>query len=295
MKRKIYNVICFVICLIMCLMTLACSNQEIESGVADKEQTLDEPTLNYDENMDYSIVSENGNYSIIFDNPTEYQINNQKLANISFPSMKNFKDSVTKGLLTDSQKQIMATSFKKNADGSIKSCDFNNLYVPILPETGNTNRVGWSGQSYSFSLSFENGISGTLSCLTESQFESNYQMDYVDVLNRETITITKTESLGDGKTAIYHSTSTGKLKKIRYSLTIEEKTIIVDKTFRLQMDNPNLETSDTIPSDITMYCTENGQNYTIYLYGFTEDPTDSWLSKFGITAFKDADFEISRK
>ena len=32
----------------------------------------------------------------------------------------DFKDSVTKGLLTDSQKQIMATAFTKNDDGSIK-------------------------------------------------------------------------------------------------------------------------------------------------------------------------------
>jgi len=278
-------VIYMVFLIVLCMFVTSCNNNTQTSEDIDSENNA--------ENMsDYSIIQKDGEYFIVFDDISVYQNHpHQDIANVSFPSMKNFKYSVTKGLLTDSQKRIMATSFKKNADGSIKSCDFNNLYVPILPETGNTNKVGWSGQSYSFPLSFENGISGTLSCLTESQFESKYQMDYVDVLNRETTTITKTESLGDGKTAIYYTTSTGNLKRIRYSLIDGDKTIIVDKNFRLKMDDPKLETSDTIPSNIRMYCTENGQNYYISLYGFTENPTDSWLSKFGITVFKDADYK----
>ena len=111
--------------------------------------------INKYNNSDYSIIKNDDGYSIIFENSEKYKVSDDMLAcmiaTIDFPSMKEFKDSVTKGLLTDSQKQIIANTFPKNKDGSIKCCDFNNLYVPTLPDGCAVNAVGWGGgESYSF-------------------------------------------------------------------------------------------------------------------------------------------------
>lgn len=236
---------------------------------------------------DYSIVRDNGEYFIIFDDITIYQNGGlQQLGILDFSSMKEFKDSVTKGTLTDSQKRIMATSFKKDENGAILACDFDNLFVPTLPKTGSVATVSWTGgKNYSFELTFGNEMFGWLSYMTKESYTSRYQKNYLNLFERESIEVTSTENLGDNKVAIYHSTSAGELKNIRYSLTDGEKTIIVDKTFRLRMDNPKLETSSTVPSEIILYCEDSEERYVITLYGFVEDPTDDWLLSFGIEEF----------
>jgi len=195
---------------------------------------------------------------------------------------------VTKGQLTEGQKEIMATSFQRDSAGAIMVCDFNNLYVPTLPEGGSVNGVVWSGQSYSFDLNFDNKASGWLYCLTEKQYNDRYQRDYVTLFDRDIITVTKTETLEDGKVAIYHTTSAGQLMNIRYTLETDKQTIVVDKTFCLQMDTP-VPTSATVPFRVELYCTSEEGFYHVYLNGFTEDPTDEWLASFGLQKYVDND------
>ena len=279
--------------LTMCIILSACSIQENSGDVLKNDTThqseTDEKNVNEDNNSNYTLICDNDEFFIIFDDPDVYQGDNQEIATIEFPTMRDFKDSVTKGLLTDAQIRIMATSFQKNSTGAIMLCDFNNLFIPKLPANGVVNGVSWEGQSYAFDLTLDDGIFGWLHFMPESQFNSRYQEDYLELFNRDTITVTKTERLDNGKVVTYYTTRTGELMNIRYTLTVGITTIEVDKTFRLRMQNTELATSSTVPSNITLYVTSGDAFCYISLYNFSEDPTDEWIASFGLQKFVDDD------
>ena len=272
MKNKFYTIICLLLVSALCIAMSACSNGESKQN----------------SQADYKIIQKNGEYFILFDDLSTYQNDACQMAVISFATMKEFKDSVTKGLLTEGQKEIVVSSFERDSTGAIKVCDFNNLYVPKMPTNGTVDSVYWSGASYSFSLDLGNDLFGSLYSLTESQYNEIYQRDYLDLFNRDTITVTKTETLEDGKVAIYYTTRAGQLMNMRYTLETGDQTIVVDKTFCLQMDTP-LPTSATVPSSIELYCTSSEGFYDVSLYGFTQDPTDEWLASFGLQKYVEND------
>ncbi len=285
MKTSIHRLICIVIAIGMCISMSACSTNVSSDGSELNEKDVYNSAQGND--SDYTLVRDNGKFLIAFDDLGTYQVDHQDIVEtVEFATMKEFKDRVTKGLLTDSEKRMMAT-FEKDSAGAILTCDFNNLYAPKLPNGGAVNRISWRGQSYLFDLAWEDGVFGWLTYLTESQYNSRYQEDYLNFFDRDTITVTKRESPGDGKMAFYYTTHTGQLMNLRYSLTDGEKTIVVDKTFRLRMDYIDLPTSSTVPSEIVLYGTSEEGYWYIVLYGFTEDPTDEWLTSFGLQKYVD--------
>jgi hypothetical protein len=296
MKKKINSIICLVLSFALFVTMSACSSRKTEDHgqegdrLGSDNNPIDESGDN--NKSDYRLVSENGEYFIVFDNPAAYQVSNQETATIDFLTMKEFKDSVTKGKLTDTQKEIMATAFPKNSVGAVKTCDFNNLYIPKLPQGCATSGVSWQGQSYSFELVLSNDSFGWLHYLTEDQFVSRFQEDYVKYFDKDTITVTKTEILEDGKEATFYSTRAGQLMNVRYTLSVGEKTIVVDKTFRLQMNNSELSTSSTVPSNVALYCTSDEGFYYISLYDFVDDPTDEWLLNFGLQKYVDNGYAV---
>ena len=272
MKNKFYSIICLLLVSALCIAMSACSNGESKQN----------------SQADYKLIRKNGACFIEFENLSTYQNGACQIGSITFDTVKEFKDSVTKGLLTEGQKEIMASSFERDSTGAIKVCDFDDLRTPKLPDDGSVSKVVWSGQAYSFAVSFGNNASGWLGCLTESQYNERYQRDYLDLFNRDTITVTKTETLEDGKVATYYTTQTAQLMNIRYTLETDDQTIIVDKRFRLQTDT-TLSTSATIPSLVYMYCTSEEGFYYVSLSGFTQDPADEWLASFGLQKYVDND------
>ncbi len=292
MKKKFSTIVCLVLSFLVCFGMISCSNNK-GSNIPDDEASgngTPDKVQNEPVNLDYAFVNKNGEQYIVFDNLSTYENNKQELATISFTSMKEFKDAVTKGTLTDTQKEIIVSSFDKDESGAILSCDFSNLYTPVLPTGGTVDGVSWGGgEAYSFSLTLSQEIFGSMHYLTEARYNSKYQRDYQDYFSRDSITVSKTENLDRNKVATYYSTRAGDLMNMRYSLSSEGKTIIVDKTFRLSMKNPEIATSTSVPSDVKLYCTEGNQRYIITLYGFVEDPTDEWLSSFGLTEFVDTE------
>ena len=250
--------------------------------------------INKYNNSDYSIIKNDDGYSIIFENSEKYKVSDDMLAcmiaTIDFPSMKEFKDSVTKGLLTDSQKQIIANAFPKNKDGSIKCCDFNNLYVPTLPDGCAVNAVGWGGgESYSFYIDCKKAELVYSHYYTKDIFEERYKKDYQQFLYKSSIVVTKTETSSDGKEIAYFETSSGKFKRVSYTISDGNKTVTVDKMFRLEFYNDNFDfpTSSTIPSSIYLYCTSEDLYNIVYLHDFYTDPADEWLLTFGLEKFID--------
>ena len=239
--------------------------------------------------VDYRIVRENGQCFIVFDDITVYQreyppdVDINVVADVEFDTIQAFKDSVTKGKLTYAQKEIIANAFPRNSDGKIPCCDFDKLYAPVLPVGGTVGGVSWKGEAYSFQLTLNDNTSGYLHCLTEESYLDKYQYHYLDFFDRDTITVTKTEDLGNGKVATYYTTIAGELMNIRYGYAKGNRNFVIDKTFRLKMNNPELTpASEEIPSVIDLFCRSAEGYFHISLYDLCEDPSDDWLSAFGI-------------
>ena len=276
MKNKFYSIICLLLVSALCIAMSACSNGESKQN----------------SQADYKLIRKNGACFIEFENLSTYQNGACQIGSITFDTVKEFKDSVTKGLLTEGQKEIMASSFERDSTGAIKVCDFDNLYVPDLPANGTVNSVSWNGTSYSFSLDLGNDLFGSLYYLTESQYNERYQRDYLDLFNRDTITVTKTETLEDGKVATYHTTRTGQLKSVRYTLKTGDQTITVDMVFVLQTNYPELVQVSAFPSTVKLYCSSEEGFYQVVMHDFTQDPTDEWLASFGLQKYVENDHAV---
>ena len=269
------------------------SNAEETSSVEDisntEETTLTHETKNdepYEIKVDdYTLIkNENGCY-LTFDDISKYQNNSSSgssvLGEIIFGSVKEFKDTVTKGLLTDWQKEIVARF--ENVGDNIQTCDFNNLYEPKLPQGSNAKEVYWNGTAYSYLVMMSDQSFGYVRCYTKEMYDEIFQSKYEDFFNQDTITVTGTEVI-DGKEITYYKTSTGVSSyNERYTLTNGNKTVTVDKIFY---------SSDDTLNRVTLYCTDGSLHYTVTLHKLTEKPTDEWLLEIGLKPYIENDHEV---
>ena len=121
MKKKLTIVICLALMLVICSCrngdyvdtAIDTSTAEVTNENTDIGENTDEVTTQTndsivdieDNNSDYNIVGNNDGNFIVFDDPSVYKVQNQQLATVIFSSMKEFRDSVTKGRLTEQQKK----------------------------------------------------------------------------------------------------------------------------------------------------------------------------------------------
>ncbi len=252
---------------------------EEQSEIEDNKQPSTEETEKLQKN-DYSITERNGKYYIVFDDVSLYESGeDSEVASLDFKSIKQFKDTVTKGLLSDLDKHTIATAFPKNENG-FKMCDFDKLYTPILPLGSVINGVSWLGESYSFSINVDDKVFGVIHCYSREHYDAIYQSEYDNYFEKDTITVSKEETV-DGKTITYYFTSVAKLMQIRYSSTFEGTKYAIDKTYRLETNNEYSLTN------VTMYCVDGEKTYVVDLFGFDEEPNDSWLFEFGLVEYVD--------
>lgn len=224
---------------------------------------------------DYSIFKQGEKYYIAFDDISIYENRgSSEVASLDFKSIKLLKETVTMGKLANWEKNTIATAFPKN-DNGILCCDFNNLYTPVLPFGSNVDMVSWNGESYSFLITVDDYVFGTIHCYSKDRFDSVYQSEYENYFEKDTITVAKEENDGE-KTTTYYSTSAAKLKQVRYSSTFEGVKYTIDKTYRLDANGKYSLTN------VTMYC---DNSFVVDLFGFVEEPGDSWLFEFGLTKF----------
>ena len=308
-----------ILTVILCLTLVSCNDSENESLSTDDtkvestsvtettEATTDSETDSTEETTetpetennepyeikvdDYTLLkNENGCY-LTFDDISLYKNSSSggiMVADVEFSSIKEFKDTVTKGLLMAEDKEIVA-NFSKSGD-SIQTCDFNNLYEPILPQGSQTTEVLWGGNHYSFRTKIDSVYYGYFTVCTEEYYISRYESQYENTLNRDNITIIKTEKT-DVKDVIQYQTSMSTITLERFTLQSGNKTIIVDKKFIVKGD-PSLNPSDTVPSNIRMFCKEGNQYYIMNIDTVYEDPTDEWLLQFGLKRYIENDHEV---
>lgn len=294
MKFKIKSLICIVLSIITCFGLVSCNEptSKVDNQTETKE-THQEPY--YSEDMDYSLKKVDGKNYLIFDDPALYPVYNQQFGSVPVPSvtfstMKEFKDGVARGFLTEDQKKTVA-QFDRDDTNNILVCDFENLYEPALPNSVDLDYVSWKGETYTCIFKFsESNVRGYLDYLKDDQYDALYQSEYVNFFDGSNITVTKTENLDNGKVATYYKTSTSELKRVRYVLNQGDKTIMVDKHFLIETQATGMfvpPVSSVIPYRVDLYCTDEAQKFLITLSNLTEDPTDEWLLEFGLEKYVD--------
>lgn len=272
--------------------TTAAGEKETEEETSEQTTTEETTVTPETENNepyeikadDYTLIkNENGCY-LTFDDISKYQnsSNGSMVAgDIIFGSVKEFKDTVTKGLLTDWQKEIVVRF--ENVGDNIQTCDFNNLYEPKLPQGSNAKEVYWNGTAYSYLVMMSDQSFGYVHCYTKEMYDEKFQSKFQNFFNQDTITVTGTEVI-DGKEITYYKTSTGVSSyNERYTLTNGNKTVTVDKIFY---------SSDDTLNRVTLYCTDGFLHYTVTLHKLTENPTDEWLLEFGLKPYIENDHEV---
>lgn len=233
---------------------------------------------------DYSLITRGGLCYVILENEYTTIGGGQVLADVLFSSMKEFKDTVTQGKLSDSQKALVST-FAKDENG-ILTCDFNNLYVPVLPTSGVCDDdVSWGGESYDFYVDLEGKPFGFFSVWTKRIYDQNYKYYITDFFDRNTIRLIRAEELGNGKTAFYYSTGAGYYVEIRYTLEDNSRTFVVSKTYRLNSSDEIIDEATKIPEEMSIYGNQGDVYYKIKLYEFESVPTDEWILQFGVKKY----------
>ena len=286
MKHLIFRNRVLLICLILTLVCncFGCSKEYFEDAT---EGSFDIHEETFDlSSSDYSLKSENGEHYICFHDEAQYaKKSSSQLATVIFSSTKEFKDTVVKGKLSDDQKAVIASSFPRSVEGRIKICDFSNLQEPNLPSDTMVDGVSWAGDSYSFSFVSSSDVFGFFFYYdTKEQYEKIYKEEYEGFFERDNITITKIEESNE-KVTTYYSTSASESKKVRYTLKRENKTVTVEETYRLKMSDSIFALSDTVPSNVKMYCVEDGKFYVISISGLRTAPNEEWLLSYGIKKY----------
>lgn len=303
MKKYIDLFVIMLLLVTMCLNGVSCTGNTDDSDSEDAVTTVqnmvdDTKDMTIDCPSDYVLQRRDEKNYLVFDDISKYTSlasNGECLMEVgyvTFENMKDFKDTVVGGKLTDAQKASVAR-FKKDEAGNIMTPDFNNLYVPVLP-SGCTvvGGVDWSGVSYSFSINGDERASVvSFAIMPEESYNAKYEYECQIVSDdNDLIEITKTEELDGGKTAIYHTTCVGEFMRLTYTLTSGNKTCTVFKKYALDIHDISLKddipASSTVPVDIGLYFEENGQHYIVYnIKPQGEDVDDSFLMSFGITRY----------
>ena len=73
--------------------------------------------------------------------------------------------------------------------------------------------------------------------------------------------------------------------QIRYTVKSENKVYVIDKMLRLKSNNAAASVSDEIPINVTLYCIEDDTHFILDLFGFADDPSDTWLLSFGLKKY----------
>ena len=247
-------------------------------------------TAQSNDNARYKFQKNENKFYLIIDDKTIEEIESNidvgmsQQASIQFDSIDEFVNTVKSGKLNDHQLAIANKTFKKDSNGIIV-CDFDNIKIPVHPDEFECQAVYWSGELYSFYLETSDDEIAYYHYLSKEKYNYQYENDYLTFFDIEGVSTVETVYGKEG-TEYYYSTAKGKMKKIRYTLTEGNKVLIVDETYRLDMEDDSLPVSDDIPYRITIYGSNSNDHFTIDIFEPDNKPTVEWIKKFDVKPYK---------
>jgi len=172
-------------------------------------------------------------------------------------------------------------------DGVLELNRLDKWYEPVLPHNASVTSVYWYGDSYTIDFQAD-GILGYIRVWENAEtYNALFKDEYTDYFSRDTFEIISQETVEERKATVTDFTTfAGRLKDIRYLLNLTTANIYVSETYWVQMDDPYLYESETIPKFIGLYGTAtDGAHFTGYITCLTERPTEDWLSQFGLREY----------
>jgi len=156
-----------------------------------------------------------------------------------------------------------------------------------LPKDFKVSEVYWAGEAYSFAIENDDMI-GFVHYYPESEYQTIFENDYNNFFNKETVTVNRTEAINDrNSTVTYYSTPMAELKQIRYTTKKRDLSVTVDETYTLSSAiSWGTAPSDSVPSNITLYCSSNKVYYVVDVFELTERPDEAFLTSFVLTELK---------
>ncbi len=218
----------------------------------------------------------------------ESMLPGMETTDIQFDSVRDFATTVLEGNLSERQKIKIAKVFPHNDQGTI-TCDFANLQEVVLPDGMIHKDFYWSGAVYTQFFGTEEDTYGNVTVYTKDSYDAKYQKDYVNRLNKSSVTVSKKEKVSDrNASVIYFSTQLADMKCVRYELISGNKTYLVSEEYLLSAYAADQEwVSETVPYRIHLYCTDGNNYYVINLYHLESRPTEEWLLTFSLSKYID--------
>lgn len=217
---------------------------------------------------------------------SESTLPGMETTDIQFDSIQDFATTVLEGNLSEYQKGKISRVFPSNDQGAI-TCDFANLQEVVLPDGMIHKDFYWSGAVYSQFFGTEEDTYGNVIVYTKDSYDAKYQKDYVNRLNKSSVTVSKKEKVSDrNASVIYFSTQLADMKCVRYELISGNKTYLVSEEYLLSAYAADQEwVSETVPYRIHMYCTDGNNYYVVNLYHLESRPTSEWLLSFALSKY----------
>ena len=212
---------------------------------------------------------------------------------LSFSTMDEMVDTVLNKKLDERQLKVVYR-FLKDENGRIRTVDFTNLAVPVVPENHTlSSKVSWSGRSYGFNVKGENDVLGFVACMTTDKFEGLVSSSYKQIYENEKRTITKEEKVEDrNATVVYSSTTVADLKNIIYSFQQGDTQYTVFEQYTLRNDNPSSYIyiiSDVIPERVDVYVRKGDLCVEFQIRYLSERPSMECIKQFNVTKYVPAE------
>lgn len=271
-----YRIQLFNFFLILLIFLTGCSK-----GANDNVYEFEKYTLYCNGHNSYIVINQLPNTGSVDDSGL--------LGTIRFDSLDQFVDAVTEGKLTDVQLKTAYHAFPKDKDGRIATIDFKNVHLVKTPKDLVCEGIYWSGDSYGYGLSNITGTSAFIHFYNDKDYQQRFEDNYTRFFENPLIIGSIRTEISNEKNFNYFSTEQGEFKRVHYVTQNGSSKYTVAENYRLNMKDKSLKCSDTIPSDITIFCEDGDSKCIIDIFEPERTPTLDWISQFCIQTYKKAD------
>lgn len=199
------------------------------------------------------------------------------VSELEFGSVAQLIEAIREDKFEAWQLDVIRGSFKSDEKGVILF-DLDAPKQARMPHGFSIDGVYWRGENYSISLKSAQDELAFIHWLTDEEFRSKFDGSYTAFFDKETVELISHEQNGGVDEYVFR-TSAATLKKVRYRI---DGNTCVDETYRLESSMPNVETSASIPYEITLYHQESGGNYIVDLFRPVDRYDADRMLEFGL-------------
>ena len=229
-----------------------------------------------------------GAWYMIIDEGVEAQYGEE--AGVRFSSLAEFRTAMKEQTFTEEQirsikASIPVSEFGKNQESGIKLYDYKRIYEPRFPSNFTLEEgVIWEGEAYSLTLAGTNEKEFCVFEVTTSKGYAQAFLSFESFLSQPSIVNDRMEEYGEKRVYYYH-TKKAELKSVRYTFEKDGYTYTVEERYRLGSTDSSAIVSETVPSRISIYVTNEDVCYIVTIH----DPAKAYgyetLSRFAACAY----------